>query len=354
MSRQRKGSAVGDGAAPDEPLRTAVDRVAAETGFSGVVRVDRGDDVVLAVAYGDAHRAWRIANTVDTRFAIASGLKSLTALMVMSLIEDRVLSMSTTARSLLGEDLPLIDDDVTVEQLLAHRSGIGDYLDENVDVDINDYLMPLPVHELANAEDFLAVLDGFPTAFRPDERFAYCNGGYVVLAILAERAARVPYHDLVEQRVCRPATMSDTGFFRSDELPERTAIGHLLIDGNWRTNLLHLPVRGVGDGGIYTTAADIHALWSAMFAGRIVSADTVAEMVRPRSAVPDQSMRYGLGFWLLGTGAAVQLEGWDAGVSFRSVHDPERAITYTVLSNTSEGAWPLARLVAEYTQPMGV
>ena len=36
-----------------------------------------------------------------------------------------------TARSVLGADLPLIDDDVTIEHLLAHRSGIGDYLDED-------------------------------------------------------------------------------------------------------------------------------------------------------------------------------------------------------------------------------
>ncbi len=345
---------VADGAPADEPIGTAVDRVAAETSFSGVVRVDRGADVVLAAAYGDAHRALRIANTVDTRFGIASGLKGFTALAVMSLVEEGTLSMSTTARSLLGDDLPLIGDDVTIEQLLAHRSGIGDYLDENVDIDINDYLMPVPVHELANAEDFLAVLDGFPTSFHPGERFAYCNGGYVVLAILAERAAGVPYHDLVMQRVCQPAGMNDTGFFRSDELPERTAIGHLLIDGSWRTNVFHLPVRGVGDGGIYTTAADIHALWAAMFAGRIVSAETVAEMVRPRSDVPEESLRYGLGFWLAETGPAVLLVGWDAGVSFHSVHDPERAITYTVLSNTSDGAEQLAPVVRQYTEPMGV
>ena len=50
---------------------------------------------------------------------------------MVSLIEDGLLELSTTARSVLGGDLPLIDDDVTVEQLLAHRSGIGDYLDED-------------------------------------------------------------------------------------------------------------------------------------------------------------------------------------------------------------------------------
>ena len=41
------------------------------------------------------------------------------------------------------------------------------------------------------------------------------------------------------------------------------------------------------------------------------------------------------------------LEGYDAGVSFRSVHDPASAITYTVISNTSEGAWPIVELLEE-------
>ena len=73
--------------------------------------------------------------------------------------------------------------------------------------------------------------------------------------------------------------------------------------------MLHLPVRGNGDGGIYTTAADVHALWDAVFAGRIVSLDTVAEMLRPRSDVPEESMRYGLGFWLYDSTGAVSLHG---------------------------------------------
>ena len=34
----------------------------------------------------------------------------------------------------------------------------------------------------------------------------------------------------------------------------------LTIDGAWRTNVFHLPVRGSGDGGIYSTAADISSL----------------------------------------------------------------------------------------------
>ena len=154
-----------------------------------MVRVDRAGEAELCAAYGFADRAHEIPNTVATQFATASATKSLTALVVMALVERGILELGTTARSLLGDDLPMIADDVTVEHLLAHRSGIGDYLDEDTHDDIADYVLPVPVHALATAEAFLPVLDGFPTVFRAGERFAYNNAGYVVLALLAERAS---------------------------------------------------------------------------------------------------------------------------------------------------------------------
>ena len=328
------------------PLEDAVDSLARSTGFSGVVRVDRSGTLAFAEAYGLADRGHDIPNTIDTQFAIASGVKGLTALTVGSLIEEGSLDLDTTARSVLGADLPLIDDRVTIEQLLAHRSGIGDYLDEDEAGEITDHAMPGSMHEFETTEQYLAVLDGHPTAFPPGERFAYCNGGFVVLALIAERTSGTSFHELVCQRVCEPAGMSDTEFLRSDELPGRAAIGYLGPESP-RTNVFHLPVRGNGDGGIYSTVADIGSLWSALFAGRIVSKALVTEMVRPRSDAPEHAKRYGLGFWLDASSDAVMLEGYDAGVSFRSAHDPASTTTYTVISNTSDGAWPIVELLDE-------
>ena len=70
-------------------------------------------------------------------------------------------------------------------------------------------------------------------------------------------------------------------------------------------------------------------------------------MARPRSDVPSERKRYGWGFWLHATGSACCWLGYDAGVSFYSSHDPVRRITYTVIANTSEGAWPMARRLTE-------
>jgi CubicO group peptidase (beta-lactamase class C family) len=328
------------------PLEDSVDRLAAETGFSGVVRVDGDDGVRLAKAYGLAHRGYRIPNALDTQFAIASGTKGLTALTVVSLIAEGRLDLGTTARSVLAGDLPLISGDVTVEHLLTHRSGIGDYYDEESGQAVTDYVLPIAAHELATTEQYLRVLGGHAARFAPGERFCYCNGGYVVLALIEERVSGTPFHELVQQRVCGPAGMADTEFLRSDELPGRAARGYLGLDG-LRCNVFHLPVRGSGDGGIYSTAADIHNLWSAFFAARIVSRDWVAAMVHPRSDVPRESRRYGMGFWLHESGDAVMLEGCDAGVSFRTVHDPVERVTHTVLSNTTDGAWPITRNLDE-------
>jgi CubicO group peptidase (beta-lactamase class C family) len=70
-------------------------------------------------------------------------------------------------------DLPLIDDGVTVEHLLAHRSGIGDYLDEETVAPPTEFVMPVPVHVLASTEAYLGVLAGYRQVFAPGERFAF-------------------------------------------------------------------------------------------------------------------------------------------------------------------------------------
>lgn len=323
----------------------AINSLADQSGFAGVVSVDRGGEIEFGQAYGLAHRGFQIPNTFDTRFAIASGTKGLTALTVVSLISDGALRLSTAARSVLGDDLPLIGAEVTVGHLLAHRSGIGDYLDEEAGHELSEYVLTVPAQDLATTGQYLAVLGGHPAKFPAGERFSYCNSGYVVLALIAERVSGIPFPQLVQQRVCAPAGMRDTGFLRSDALPGRTALGYLTTGGEPRTNVFHLPVVGSGDGGIYSTAADISALWQSLFASKIVPAQWVGEMVRPRSNVPAESMRYGLGFWLGEHDSTVILEGLDAGVSFRSVHDPGSAVTRTVISNSSDGAWPLTQLL---------
>ncbi|QRP46287.1 serine hydrolase [Amycolatopsis sp. FDAARGOS 1241] len=312
-----------------------IDRLAERSGFSGVVSVSRGGEGVFARAYGMAHRGYGVPNTVDTRFGIASVTKGFAALVVVSLIVEGLLALGTRVRSLLGADLPLVDDAVTVERLLAHRSGIGDYCDEDAE--------PPPRPQLlSSAAAYLPALEGFPQRFRPGSRSEYNNGAYALLAILAERATGVPFANLVRSRVTEPAGMAGTEFLRSDALPGDAATGHL-ADG--RTNVFSLPVVGGGDGWIFATAVDFRRFRAALHAGRIVPREWVARMTAVHSPETGtrEEHRYGLGFWLPSDGSTVLLEGYDHGVSFRSVSQPADGLVFTVVGNTAEGAWPVVR-----------
>lgn len=325
-----------------------VDEVAARTGFAGVVRLERNGAVALDAAYGLADRSHGIAMVTDNQLGMASGSKTFTALMVLRLVEERLLTLSTTARQILGTDLPLIADDVTIEHLLSHRSGMGDYLDED-ELDGEDYVLPVSAHRLVTTDDFLPILDGYPTKFRAGARFGYCNGAFVVLALIAERVSGRSYHDLVRELVCSPAGMANTEFLRSDALPGRAALGYVEVEGRWRTNVFHLPVIATGDGGMYTTTADMARFWTALPSGRIVRTETLADMCRARSEPdPGESRCYGLGCWLKADSPQITMSGADAGVSFWSSHHPEHGTTATVISTTIGGAWPMVEVVASH------
>jgi CubicO group peptidase (beta-lactamase class C family) len=323
-------------------LQADLEALADEKGFSGVVAVSLDGRRIAELARGMADRANGRPITLDTRFGIASVTKGLTALTVASLIETRELRGATTLRTLLPVELPLVDPGVTIDHLLGHTSGVGDYLDEAELGDIDDYVMRLPVHQLAAPRDYLPLIDGRPHKSAPGQQFAYNNSGYVMLSIAVEVATARSFFDLVRERVLDRADMTDTSFARSDDPPPAAAIGYL-ADG--RTNVLHLPVRGAGDGGAYSTAHDLEVMWRAMFDGRILPKTAIDRLVEPRSDVPSERRRYGLGFWLSPARETVLLEGMDAGISCRTVHDRSSRLTYAVISNTSSGAWPIARLL---------
>jgi CubicO group peptidase (beta-lactamase class C family) len=305
----------------------ALDRAIEDSAFSGVVRVtDAG-----AIAY---ERACGAGIDVSTQLAVASGSKSFTAVTIAALIADGVLSFVTTARSLLGDVLPLIAADVTVEHLLAHTSGTGDYLNESADNDPEVWSLAVPASALSSTRDYLAVLDGYPTKFAAGTRFEYCNSGYVVLALLAELATNRSFYDLVDAKVLQPAGMASSGYFPSNALPAGAVPGRL---ENGTSNIASLPRRGSGDGGAFTTLDDVDRFWRALFDDRLVPAAFVAQLIQRRSE------QYGLGFWISDRNDAPMMEGCDAGVSFRAMYDTKSKSGYTVIGNTMRGAWPLVR-----------
>jgi len=118
-------------------------------GFCGVARIQHDGRTIAEFAAGMADRANLRPNKITTSFAAASVTKGLTALTVLSLIETGELSLHTPISAVIGDALSGIDTAVTIDHLLTHRSGVGDYIYEEVGQDIDDHVLGgRPAHTL--------------------------------------------------------------------------------------------------------------------------------------------------------------------------------------------------------------
>jgi CubicO group peptidase (beta-lactamase class C family) len=316
--------------------------------FSGVVSVRHRGQPLYERAAGYADRSNKIANSLDTRFGIASGTKFLTALAIGKLIAARKLSLSTRLQECLALDFPRYSPEITIRHLLTHTSGIPDYFDEEQVADFDHFFVSRPWYELKGPRDYLAVFPDEPMQFLPGTRFSYSNGGYILLGVVLEEVTGLPYQRYVEQAIFQAIGMKRSGFFAFNQLPEQTALGYIEEPDGWRTNIYNLPIVGASDGGAYTTVADLATLWEAFWGNAIVPHDLVELYATPyvKAETEGADTYGGHGLWIdIGPRGQqeVFMTGGDAGVSFRSSVRRGADLQVTVISNTSTGAWPLVR-----------
>jgi len=324
-------------------LAEKVDTKAQDSFFSGVVEVV-SQKCSIRKSWGYRDRANRLENKAHTRFGIASGTKGFTALAVASLIEVEKFGMETKAVSLLGDRFPELHPSITIEQLLAHTSGVGDHYDEDeIEECVDDFILSIPVQDLVSPFDYLPLLRGRTQKFVPGEKAWYSNGGYVILAMIVESVSEMPFQRYIEKRVFHRAGMRHSGFFRSDNLPQNTALGYLVDKEEFRTNVFNLPVIGSGDGGVYSNLDDMKLFWQSLLSSQIVAASTLEPMIKAQNKL--ESTDYGFGFWIEDGGDLVALEGYDAGVSFYSACSKDLETQFTIISNDRSGAWPILKII---------
>jgi hypothetical protein len=92
---------------------------------------------------------------------------------------------------------------------------------------------------------------------------------------------------------------------------------------------------------------DVATLWQAFWGGQILSKELVDMYARPQVKVEaEDGISYGHGLWIRENADGRREEyfvGCDAGVSFWSSIDRQKELQITVISNTTDGAWPILR-----------
>ena len=325
--------------------------------FSGSVLVTHGEQVLLQHGVGVADRSCGTPVSPRTRFGLASLSKMFTAAAVLSCVRDGLLGPADRVVDLVpAERRPrTMADEVTVHHLLTHTSGIGDYAEEDEDVDnyVEDYgslWADRPTYRMERPLDFLPMYDAAPPVMTPGSRFHYSNAGYVLLGQVLEEATGQPVCEAIIDRAMTPAGMDDSGYFRSDEAHPDVAVGYLPGEpgGPWRGNVFSVPVVGGGDGGAHATARDIDRFLRAIASGRLLG-EELSTLMQTRHVPVVEGFWMGYGLFLRADGSLGH-GGGDPGVETMARHWPDRDLTLVVLCNAEDvlgPAWELLLAAVE-------
>lgn len=294
-SRQPAFPAVGRSSDPHALLAALL-----RDGAPGAVALVQRHGHVRVVAAGLADVETRQPMTAALRFRVGSISKTVVATLVLKLAAEGRLRLSDPIARWFPGLVPG-SAQITVRELLAHRSGLPDYFGASP---LESALMAgrTPLSTEWTPRALLRLIAGQPLEFAPGTQFSYSNTNYLLLGLLVARIAGMPLERYAAQTLFSPLGMHATAFVLG-RLSGVYAHGYTHPAGPFRA-----APGGLGDvealnGSAYgaaaslvSTARDLARFFTALFSGRLIPRTLLALMQTTR---PDESgldyQSYGLG-----------------------------------------------------------
>jgi CubicO group peptidase (beta-lactamase class C family) len=319
-------------------------------GVSAAILV--GDDVVEGT-FGVVNRRTDVPVTRDALFMIQSITKVLTATLVMQLVDESLVGLDDTVRTVLPDFRTAdagISGRITVRHLLTHTGGF--------DGDVWAATTSGPDALQRLVDDLVPTL---PQNTEPGKQFSYCNAGFGVLGRLVEVLRGLPYADAVRRHLTEPLGIDELAFSADEALAFRTSIGHVGPDSlgpqrplrNWAVMPPSNPAAGnqlaMSARGLLAVARMHLADGRAPDGTRVLSASSVRRMREPQVDHPAAlggPSAHGLGWWLE-RGGLVEHGGGTTGVSAMLRTSPANGLAAVVLTNSESGG----ALIGELLEP---
>ncbi|MEM1003061.1 MAG: serine hydrolase [Bacteroidota bacterium] len=170
------------------------------TNFNGTILIADGPSILFKKAYGSNQK--NEPNQIDTKYGLASMGKMFTSISILQLQENGQLSLDQTIGAILTDYPNNEAKQITIEQLLSHTSGLGDFFGPEFDKN-QDHINSL--------SDILPYFVSDPLEFKPGERMRYSNAGFIVLGLIIEETTGIDYNTYVTNHILEPTGMTATG-----------------------------------------------------------------------------------------------------------------------------------------------
>lgn len=301
----------------------ALKKLAAEKDFSGTVMVIQNGKTLFSINEGSASTNNGLPFSPDVRMNACSNGKSMTAVLVQQLMASGKLRPDQTIAELLPAEKQLPNaDKITLQHLLTHTSGLGDFFEH-------------PEFEKKNpntTEEFMELIRTMkPVHDSPGTKFAYSNTGYIVLGKILETQYKQPYQQIVKEHILL-ASGIDTA-----TAGHHYATGYYKSNDKWVTGEGNDPQRWSAAGGIFLSVNEWHQFTEALVKGKLVDTAQLSQLWT-RYSRPEQDpdfIGYGRGF-MIESPAGLTFIGHNGGIKgFQSAYRyvPQADMYIYVFSN---------------------
>jgi CubicO group peptidase (beta-lactamase class C family) len=229
---------------------------------AGEISIFKGGKEIYKRNFGETS----LSQKGNITFQIGSITKSMTAMMLFKLIEKKQLDLNDK----LSKFYPKIPnaEKITISQMLHHSSGLGDYV---VGKNTMKWLT-----EQASEEQIMNHIIEQGSLFEPGTKVEYSNSGYYLLTKILEKISKKSYADNLKETLVQPLQLKN--FYTASQKPANVFSSYNYAN-QWE------PVKDfdfnnvVGVGDIATTPTHLNIILNSLFAGKIVSKESLSAMM---------------------------------------------------------------------------
>lgn len=302
-----------------EKLDNYFDTLEAHDKFMGSVAVSKDGKIIYQKAIGYCSIEDDKKATEKSIYRIGSISKTFTTVMVFKAIEAGKLKLDQT----IDTYFPKIKNakDITIDLLLHHRSGIHSFTNDENYLDWST--------EAKTEKELMKIIRDGGSDFKPNAKAEYSNSNFLLLTFILEDIYGKSYSELLEEQITKPLELKNTYFGKKIDPADEECYSYQYV-GGWDKNIETDMSVPLGAGAIVSTPTDLTKFSDALFAGKLVSEESLEQMMEIKD-------NYGRGLFVFpfyGKTAYGHTGGIDA-FSSSLTHFPEEKVSYAIITNGS-------------------